>query len=129
MIVVIRIVIAATAVLSSSIATLRQHAVNSLHILARRDDCIWSRVSDDIIQNEIIGYFDSDDWFIEPKEINPTRPPNAADDDSVVYLVRKLPFQRLIREIGQDFKTDLRFQNSTLPLLSAAVTTYLASLF
>ena len=86
-------------------------------------------MSDDIIQNEIIGYFDSDDWFIEPKEINPTRPPNAADDNSVVYLVRKLPFQRLIREIGQDFKTDLRFQGSTLLLLSAAVTTYLASLF
>ena len=25
-------------------------------------------------------------------------------------LIRKLPFQRLVREIAQDFKTDLRFQ-------------------
>ena len=25
-------------------------------------------------------------------------------------LIRKLPFQRLIREIAQDFQTDLRFQ-------------------
>ena len=24
-------------------------------------------------------------------------------------LIRKLPFQRLVREIAQDFKTDLRF--------------------
>jgi histone H3 len=26
-------------------------------------------------------------------------------------LIRKLPFQRLVRKIAQDFKTDLRFQS------------------
>nr|KAG5709075.1 hypothetical protein BaRGS_004714 [Batillaria attramentaria] len=31
---------------------------------------------------------------------------------STELLIRKLPFQRLIREIAQDFKTDLRFQEA-----------------
>ncbi|KAH7847308.1 hypothetical protein Vadar_024501 [Vaccinium darrowii] len=30
---------------------------------------------------------------------------------STELLIRKLPFQRLVREIAQDFKADLRFQN------------------
>ncbi|KAF0987461.1 hypothetical protein HZS_3610 [Henneguya salminicola] len=29
-------------------------------------------------------------------------------------LIRKLPFQRLVREIAQDFKTDLRFQSAAV---------------
>ena len=29
---------------------------------------------------------------------------------STELLIRKLPFNRLVREIAQDFKTDLRFQ-------------------
>ncbi|XP_051050550.1 histone H3-like [Phodopus roborovskii] len=33
---------------------------------------------------------------------------------STELLIRKLPFQRLVREIAQDFKTDLRFQSSRL---------------
>uniref|UniRef100_A0A3B5KPX8 Histone H3 n=1 Tax=Xiphophorus couchianus TaxID=32473 RepID=A0A3B5KPX8_9TELE len=33
---------------------------------------------------------------------------------STELLIRKLPFQRLVREIAQDFKTDLRFQNGGL---------------
>uniref|UniRef100_A0A3B3UBW3 Histone H3 n=1 Tax=Poecilia latipinna TaxID=48699 RepID=A0A3B3UBW3_9TELE len=32
---------------------------------------------------------------------------------STELLIRKLPFQRLVREIAQDFKTDLRFQRGT----------------
>uniref|UniRef100_A0A673IUV1 Histone H3 n=1 Tax=Sinocyclocheilus rhinocerous TaxID=307959 RepID=A0A673IUV1_9TELE len=31
---------------------------------------------------------------------------------STELLIRKLPFQRLVREIAQDFKTDLRFQRA-----------------
>ena len=27
-------------------------------------------------------------------------------------LIQRLPFQRLVREVAQDFKTDLRFQRS-----------------
>ena len=29
-------------------------------------------------------------------------------------LIRKLPFQRLVREIAQDYKTDLRFQSAAI---------------
>jgi histone H3 len=32
-------------------------------------------------------------------------------------LIRKLPFQRLVREIAQDFKTDLRFQSAAVGAL------------
>nr|CAH7734920.1 unnamed protein product [Callosobruchus chinensis] len=32
-------------------------------------------------------------------------------------LIRKLPFQRLVREIAQDFKTDLRFQSAAIGAL------------
>jgi histone H3 len=41
-------------------------------------------------------------------------------------LIRKLPFQRLVREIAQDFKTDLRFQSSAVMALQEA---YLIGLF
>jgi histone H3 len=33
---------------------------------------------------------------------------------STELLIRKLPFQRLVREISQDFKSDLRFQSFAL---------------
>lgn len=33
---------------------------------------------------------------------------------STELLIRKLPFQRLVREIAQDFKSDLRFQSSAI---------------
>ena len=33
---------------------------------------------------------------------------------STELLIRKLPFQRLVREIAQDFNTDLRFQSSAV---------------
>ncbi|KAH0506711.1 histone H3 [Microtus ochrogaster] len=36
---------------------------------------------------------------------------------STELLIRKLPFQRLVREIAQDFKTDLRFQSSAAYLV------------
>jgi hypothetical protein len=38
-------------------------------------------------------------------------------------------FQRLVREIAQDFKTDLRFQSSAIGALQEAVEAYLVSLF
>uniref|UniRef100_A0A8C1NLN2 Core Histone H2A/H2B/H3 domain-containing protein n=1 Tax=Cyprinus carpio TaxID=7962 RepID=A0A8C1NLN2_CYPCA len=44
-------------------------------------------------------------------------------------LIRKLPFQRLVREIAQDFKTDLRFQSSTVMALQEASEGYLVGLF
>ena len=44
-------------------------------------------------------------------------------------LIRKLPFQRLVREIAQDFKTDLRFQSSAVLALQEAAEAYLVGLF
>ena len=43
-------------------------------------------------------------------------------------LVRKLPFQRLVREIAADFKTDLRFQESGMSALQEASESYLVAL-
>ena len=48
---------------------------------------------------------------------------------STELLVRKLPFQRLVREIAQDFKTDLRFQGSAVLALQEAAEAYLVGLF
>ncbi|CAN6608995.1 histone H3 [Trichomonascus vanleenenianus] len=48
---------------------------------------------------------------------------------STELLIRKLPFQRLVREIAQDFKTDLRFQSSAIGALQESVEAYLVSLF
>ena len=44
-------------------------------------------------------------------------------------LIRKLPFQRLVREISNDFKTDLRFQGSATLALQEASESYLVGLF
>ncbi|KAJ1666476.1 histone H3.1 [Coemansia sp. RSA 1813] len=48
---------------------------------------------------------------------------------STELLIRKLPFQRLVREIAQDFKTDLRFQSSAIAALQEAAEAYLVGLF
>jgi histone H3 len=48
---------------------------------------------------------------------------------STELLIRKLPFQRLVREIAQDFKTDLRFQASAIAALQEASESYLVGLF
>ncbi|KZS96218.1 histone 3 [Sistotremastrum niveocremeum HHB9708] len=48
---------------------------------------------------------------------------------STELLIRKLPFQRLVREIAQDFKTDLRFQSSAVMALQESAEAYLVSLF
>ncbi|CAO2623213.1 Histone H3.3 [Lemmus lemmus] len=44
-------------------------------------------------------------------------------------LIRKLPFQRLVREIAQDFKTDLCFQGAAIGALQEASEAYLVGLF
>ena len=48
---------------------------------------------------------------------------------STELLIRKVPFQRLVREIAQDFKTDLRFQGSAVLALQEASEAYLVGLF
>ncbi|KAL5077279.1 hypothetical protein RYX36_016263 [Vicia faba] len=48
---------------------------------------------------------------------------------SIKLLIRKLPFQRIVREIAQDFKTDLRFQSSVVFALQEDAEAYLVGLF
>lgn len=48
---------------------------------------------------------------------------------STDLLLRKLPFQRLVREIAQDFRTDLRFQSTAVLALQEASEAYLVGLF
>ena len=48
---------------------------------------------------------------------------------STELLIRKLPFQRLVREIAQDFKTDLRFQSAAIMALQESAEAYLVGLF
>jgi histone H3 len=44
-------------------------------------------------------------------------------------LIGKLPFQRLVREIACDFKSDLRFQSTAILALQEASEAYLVGLF
>ncbi len=44
-------------------------------------------------------------------------------------LIRKLPFQRLVREIAQDFKQELRFQSTAILALQEASEAYLVDLY
>eukprot|EP00694_Reclinomonas_americana_P002456 EC787965.1.p2 GENE.EC787965.1~~EC787965.1.p2 ORF type:complete len:138 (+),score=48.58 EC787965.1:48-461(+) len=48
---------------------------------------------------------------------------------STELLMRKLPFQRLVREIAQDFKSDLRFQSTAVMDLKEAAEAHLVGLF
>lgn len=64
-------------------------------------------------------------WFWGPNVSHPglSRPGTVALREirryqkSTELLIRKLPFQRLVREIAQDFKTDLRFQSAAIGAL------------
>ena len=48
---------------------------------------------------------------------------------STELLIRRLPFQRLVREMAQNMKTELRFQASALSALQEASEAYLIGLF
>jgi len=48
---------------------------------------------------------------------------------STDLLIKKAPFQRLVREVAQDFKTDLRFQSSAVMALQEASESFLVGLF
>ena len=48
---------------------------------------------------------------------------------STELLIRKLPFQRLVREVAQDFRAGLRFQSHAIMALQEASEAYLTSLF
>lgn len=48
---------------------------------------------------------------------------------STELLLRKLPFQGVVREIAQEYKSDLRFQKAALLALQEAAEAYLIGLF
>lgn len=48
---------------------------------------------------------------------------------STELLIRKLPFQRLVREIASEIRTDYRFQASAIMALQEASEAYLVGLF
>ena len=48
---------------------------------------------------------------------------------STELLIRKLPFQRLVREVAAGIKSDLRFQSHAIMALQEASEAYLTSLF
>ena len=48
---------------------------------------------------------------------------------STDLLIRRLPFQRLVREIAHSFKTDVRFQSTAINALQEASEAYLVGLF
>ena len=48
---------------------------------------------------------------------------------STELLIRKLPFQRLVREVAQAYKSDLRFQSHAILALQEAAEMYLVQLF
>ena len=51
-----------------------------------------------------------------------------AKSPSAQLLMRKLPFQRLVREIASCINFDLRFQSSAVDALQESADTYLSSL-
>jgi histone H3 len=48
---------------------------------------------------------------------------------STDLLIRKLPFQRLVREVAGEFHSDMRFQSTALLALQEAAEAYLVGLF
>jgi histone H3 len=48
---------------------------------------------------------------------------------STELLIRKLPFQRLVREVYSVYRSDLRFQHSSIQALQEAAESYLIGLF
>ena len=48
---------------------------------------------------------------------------------STELLLRKMPFQRLVRELAQDYRSDLRFQASAILALQHSAEEYLVHLF
>jgi histone H3 len=44
-------------------------------------------------------------------------------------MIRKVPFCRLVREISEDYNSDIRWQNAALGALQEAAESYIVGLF
>ena len=58
-----------------------------------------------------------------------SRGPIATDQKTTALLIHKHPFQRLVREIAQVLRHDLRFQSAAVMALQEASEAYLVRLF
>ena len=67
--------------------------------------------------------------FSDPKWHRQARREIKKYQHSTELLIRKLPFQRLVRELAQEFKADLRFQSTAILALQEAAEAYLVGLF
>ena len=71
----------------------------------------------------------------KPKRAHRYRPGTVALREIRKYqkgtelFIRKQPFQRLVREVAQEFKSDLRFKMTALAALQEASEAYLVGLF
>lgn len=75
------------------------------------------------------------------KELNPAKPKRRFRpgvqalreirryQKSTDLLIKKMPFQRLVRDVAQEFKSDLRFQTSAVLAIQEAAEAYLTGLF
>ena len=74
-------------------------------------------------------------WSAAPKKPHRYRPGTMALQEirryqkSTELLIRRLPFQRLVREIAQDFKGRLNFASGAILALQEAAEAYLIGLF
>ncbi|EEC73109.1 hypothetical protein OsI_07102 [Oryza sativa Indica Group] len=80
-----------------------------------------------------------DGWLVLSRQLGNPREERPLESHSVLeirkyqknteLLIRKLPFQRLVREIAQHFKHDMRFQSHAVLALQEAAEAYLVGLF
>ena len=64
-----------------------------------------------------------------PGQLRPWQKEIKLRQNSFNLLIRKLPFQRLVREITQDFNTDLRYQSNAIMALQEASEAFLVRIF
>jgi len=81
------------------------------------------------------------DWVIKPAPTGGVKKPHRYRPGTIALreirkyqkstelLIRMQPFQRLVREIAQDFKTGLRFQSSAVLALQEAAEAYIVGIF
>ena len=64
-----------------------------------------------------------------PVEMGIKKPHRYRPGTVALREIRKLPFQRVVREIAGEFKSDLRFQSQAVLALQEAAEAYLVGLF
>lgn len=84
-----------------------------------KDEEGWSDIEDIEEENGEQSSDDSDGDDTLPEQ----------EEDDTKFSIPKLPFQRLVREIAQDYSTDLRFKPEAMDALQEVAEQYLIKLF